>query len=64
LAPDDYEGRKKLEEEIYGIEDNREQLEEFKHRPRPITFDKVYIDVMFKEKLTSIIKDGYELKMF
>lgn len=64
LAPDDYEGRKKLEEEIYGTEDNSEQLEEFKHRPRPITFDKVYIDVMFKEKLTSIIKDGYELKMF
>ena len=64
LAPDDIEGRKKLEKEVYGLEDNYEQLEEFKHRPRPITFDKVYIDVMFKEKLTSILKDGYELKMF
>ena len=64
LDPDDTEGRKKLEEEIYGIEEDREQLEEFKHRIRPITFDKVYIDVMFKEKLTSILRDGYELKMF
>ncbi len=64
LAPDDIAGRRKLEEEIYGLEENEEQLEEFKHRSGPITFDRIYIDVMFKEKLSSIIRDGYELKMF
>ena len=64
LAPDDVEGRRKLEEEIYGLEEYEEKLEEFKSLTKTVTFDKIYIDVMFKEKLTSILKDGYELKMF
>ncbi len=64
LSPNDVEGRKQLEEEIYGIEDHEEILEEFKSRSNGRTFESARIEIIFKEKLASILKDGYELINF
>ena len=64
LSPNDVEGRRKLEEEIYGLNENEEILEEFKSYSNNTTFDSVKIEIMFKEKLASILKDGYELVNF
>ena len=64
LSPDDTEGLKRLEEEIYGTEEKEEVLEEFKSNYKYRTFESTRIEVLFREKLSSVLRDGYELKNF
>lgn len=63
LPIDDLEGRKIVEENFYKQfedENQEEQIEGFKDHSKPNSFDIIHIETLFKEKLASVLKDGYE----
>lgn len=67
LKHDDEEGLQKLKELIYGKpEDNNpvDEVDDFRSKSLRMCFDPIGIEVAFKEKLATILKEGYENPIF
>lgn len=68
LAPNDIEGRQRVED-IFNpppvkLEEGEEALPDFRQGPRKGEFDIIDIEFIFKEKVLSVAKFGYKLQEF
>lgn len=63
LAKDDEEGLEKLRELIYGKPEDIspvDEVDDFRSKSLRMVYDPIDIEVVFKEKLATILKEGYE----
>lgn len=63
LQKDDEEGLQKLRETIYGKPEDLnpvDEVDDFRSKSLRMCFDPIDIEVVFKEKLATILKEGYE----